>query len=123
MPFDEASALISPTARDITASSGAASWQLANRRCCSVQAGGCGSAAVQIAKATGASVVAVAGGAEKCALASQEALLGPALKGLIIKRIQQRLRFVAPVPWTHPEVAGQPHLVIGCNLYASTSRN
>lgn len=31
--------------------------------------GGCGSAAIQIAKATGASVIAVAGGAEKCALA------------------------------------------------------
>jgi NADPH2:quinone reductase len=31
--------------------------------------GGCGSAAVQIAKAVGATVVAVAGGAEKCALA------------------------------------------------------
>jgi NADPH2:quinone reductase len=32
-------------------------------------AGGCGSAAVQIARAVGASVIAVAGGAEKCALA------------------------------------------------------
>ncbi len=34
-------------------------------------AGGCGSAAVQIAKAAGATVVAVAGGPEKCALASR----------------------------------------------------
>jgi len=34
-------------------------------------AGGCGSAAVQIAKAIGATVVAVAGGAEKCALAAE----------------------------------------------------
>jgi NADPH2:quinone reductase len=33
--------------------------------------GGCGSAAVQIAKAVGATVVAVAGGPEKCALAAQ----------------------------------------------------
>ncbi|HQV58322.1 MAG TPA: NADPH:quinone oxidoreductase family protein [Ilumatobacteraceae bacterium] len=32
--------------------------------------GGCGSAAIQIAKAAGATVVAVAGGAEKCALAA-----------------------------------------------------
>ena len=31
--------------------------------------GGCGSAAIQIGKATGATVIAVAGGAEKCALA------------------------------------------------------
>ncbi len=31
--------------------------------------GGCGSAAVQVAKAAGATVIAVAGGAEKCALA------------------------------------------------------
>jgi NADPH2:quinone reductase len=34
-------------------------------------AGGCGSAAVQVAKAAGAVVIAVAGGAEKCALATE----------------------------------------------------
>jgi NADPH2:quinone reductase len=33
--------------------------------------GGCGSAAVQVAKAAGATVIAVAGGAEKCALAER----------------------------------------------------
>jgi NADPH2:quinone reductase len=71
MPFDEASAF------DLTYGTGyhglIRRGQLAPGEAVLVlgASGGCGSAAVQIAKAAGATVVAVAGGAEKCALATQ----------------------------------------------------
>ncbi len=69
MPFDEAAALTITYGTAIQGLVRRGGLRAGESVLVLGAAGGCGSAAVQVAKASGATVIAVAGGAEKCALA------------------------------------------------------